>query len=139
MTANARFNSLGSRFDSIVIPYLEQLIDRSKNSEVKILAALVLLQQNSKAGISVLLNAIEGDLEYAALAAQHLATAGIKDAIEPICERLRNSKLEEIDLIVSLLDSLKKLDAQLPQDLLQRFNTNDTPWQIKTICQDTFF
>lgn len=127
-----------NRFGSIIIPYLEQLIDRSKNSEVKILAALILLQQNSKAGIFVLLNALESDLEYAGLAAQHLATAGIKDTIEPICDRLRNTDFEEIDLIVSLLDSLCKLNAELPQDLFKRFNRDDTPWQIKTMCQDSF-
>lgn len=126
-----------NRFGSIITPHLEQLLEKSKNSEVKILAALVLLQQNSKAGISVLLNAIESNREYAGLAAQHLATAGIKDAIESICDRLRNSNLKEIDLIVSLLDSLKKLDTGLPQDLLKRFSADDTPWQIKTMCQDT--
>ena len=127
-----------NRFGSIVTPHLEKLLDKSENSEVKILAALVLLQQNSKAGIPILLNAIGCDREYAGLAAQHLATAGIQDAIKPICDRLRNSKLEEIDLIVSLLDSLKKLDAKLPQDLLQRFSADDVPWQIKTMYQDSF-
>lgn len=98
---------------------------------------MVLLQQNSKVGIPILLNAIKNDREYAGLAAQHLATARIKDAIKPICDRLRNSNLKEIDLIVSLLDSLNKLDAELPQDLLKRFSADDTPWQIKTMCQDT--
>ncbi len=126
-----------NRFGSIITPHLEQLLEKSKNSEVKILAALVLLQQNSKVGIPILLNAIGCDREYAGLSAQHLATAGIKDAIKPTCDRLRNSNLKEIDLIVSLLDSLKKLDTKLPQDLLKRFSADDTPWQIKTMCQDT--
>jgi hypothetical protein len=126
-----------NRFGSIIIPYLEQLLARSNNSEVKILAALVLLQQNSKAGVPILLNAIRSDREYAGLSAQHLATVGIKDAINPICDRLRHSELQEIDLIVSLLDSLSKLDAELPQDLLKRFSADNIPWQIKTICQDT--
>jgi hypothetical protein len=98
---------------------------------------LVLLQQNSKAGVPILLNAIRSDREYAGLSAQHLATVGIKDAINPICDRLRHSELQEIDLIVSLLDSLSKLDAELPQDLLKRFSADNIPWQIKTICQDT--
>ena len=34
---------------------------------------------------------------------------GFKYSLEPICDRLRNSKLEEVDLIVSLLDSLNKV------------------------------
>lgn len=44
-----------------------------------------------------------------------------------MCDRLRNSNLKEIDLIVSLVDSLNKLDAELPQDLLKHFNADDTP------------
>lgn len=83
------------------------------------------------------LSPVRSDREYAGLAAQHLATAGIRDVIKPICDLLRNSNFEEVDLIVSLWDSLNKLDAKLPQDLLQRFSTDETPWQIKTMCQDT--
>ena len=127
-----------NRFGSIIVPYLEQLLDSSNNSEVKTLAALVLLQQNSTAGISVLLNAIESDREYAGLAAEHLATVGITKAIEPICDRLRNSELEEIDLIVSLLDSLNKLDFELPQDLDRKFSSDSVPWQIKTKLKEQY-
>ncbi len=72
------------------------------------------------------------------LAAQHLAKAGIKDAIDPICDRLKNSKLEEIDLIVSLLDALSKLNDKLSKDLLQSFISADSPWQIKTIFKEQF-
>lgn len=125
-------------FGTIIVPYLEQLLNNSNNLEVKILAALVLLQQNSNAGISVLLSAIESDREYAGLAAEHLSTVGIKKAIEPICERLRSSKLEEIDLIVSLLDSLNKLDAQLPQNLYRKFSSDSVPWQIRTKLKEQY-
>ena len=120
------------RFGSIIIPHLEKLLQESGDSEVQILASLVLLQLNSKIGVSILLDAIKNNDEYAILAAQHLAKAGIKDAIEAICDRLRDSNLEEIDLIVSLLDSLNKLDGKLPQDLLKRFSSDEIPWQIKT-------
>ena len=67
-----------------------------------------------------------------------MATVGIKKAIEPICDRLRNSELEEIDLIVSLLDSLTKLDAQLPQDLHRKFSNDSVPWQIKTKLKEQY-
>lgn len=125
-------------FGSIIIPHLEKLLQESGDSEVQILASLVLLQLNSKIGVSFLLDAIKNDDEYAILAAQHLAKAEIKDAIEPICDRLRNSNLEEIDLIVSLLDSLNKLDVKLPQDLLQRFSFDEIPWQIKTKLEEQY-
>ncbi len=129
-----------NRFGSIIVPHLEKLLQESDNSEVNILASLVLLQLNSKVGLSFLLVAIKDDEEYAILAAQHLAKAGINDAIEPICDRLRNSKLEEIDLdlIVSLLDALGKLNNKLPEDLLKSFLSADSPWQIKTIVQEQF-
>ena len=126
-------------FGSIIVPHLEKLLQESNNSEVKILASLVLLQLNSKIGVPFLLVAIKEDDEYAILAAQHLAKAGIKHAIEPIYTRLTSSKLEEIDLIVSLLDSLNKLNGKLPQNLLQRFTSENIPWQIKTKLEEQLF
>lgn len=125
-----------NRFGSIIIPHLEKLLSQSSNSEVKILASLVLFQQNSKIGIPILLNAVRDDDEYAILAARHLAQAGIQDAVKPICDRLGNSSLEEVDLIVSLLDSLEKLNARFPQNLLQRFSSENVPWQIETILKN---
>ena len=125
-----------NRFGSIIVPHVEQLLQSSTNSEVKILASLVLLQFNSKAGVAILLNAIRDDEEYAVLAARHLAQTGIKDAIEPICDRLRSSDPEEIDLVVSLLDSLKKLNAELPQELFQRFSSKSVSWQIKAELEE---
>ncbi len=127
-----------NRFGSIIVPHLEKLLQESNNSEVNILASLVLLQLNSQVGIPILLAAIKDDKEYAILAAQHLAKAEVKDAIEPICDRLRNSKFEEIDLIVSLLDDLSKLSNKLPEDLLQSFLAIDSPWQIKTLVKEQF-
>jgi len=121
-----------SRFGSVIVPHLEKLLKESVHSEVQILTSLVLLQLNSRSGIPFLLNAVKDDEEYAILAAQHLAKIGFEDAIEPICDRLRNSSLEEVDLIVSLLDSLDKLNSKLPPDLLQRFSFDNISWQIKT-------
>lgn len=127
-----------NRFGSIIIPHLEKLLGQSSSSEVKILASLVLLQQNSKIGIPILLNATRDDDEYAILAARHLAQAGIQDAVKPICDRLRSSNLEEVDLIVSLLDSLNKLNSKVPQDLLQHLSSKDTSWQIKTMLEEQY-
>ena len=127
-----------NRFGSIIVPHLEKLLQESSNSEVNILASLVLLQLNSKVGIPFLLAAIKDDDEYAILAAQHLSKVGIKDAIEPICDRLGNSKLEEIDLILGLLDALSEIDGKLPEDLLQSFIAINSPWQIKTIVKEQF-
>ncbi|MEM7594732.1 MAG: HEAT repeat domain-containing protein [Cyanobacteria bacterium P01_A01_bin.83] len=127
-----------NRFGSIIVPDLEQLLESSTNSEVKILASLVLLQLGSKAGVAILLNTIRDDEEYAILAARHLAQAGIKDAIDPICDRLKSASLEEVDLIVSLLDALNKSNGKLPQDLIQSFSSDNVSWQIKTKLEEQY-
>ncbi len=54
-----------NRFGSIIVPHLEKLLQESNNSEVNILASLVLLQLNSQVGIPFLLAAIKNDEEYA--------------------------------------------------------------------------
>ncbi|MEM8721919.1 MAG: hypothetical protein AAGE84_21920 [Cyanobacteria bacterium P01_G01_bin.39] len=126
------------RFGSVIVPHLEMLIQDSHNWEVKILASLVLLQLNSQVGVPILLNAIEDNEEYAILAAQHLAQANVKEAIQLIWNRLRKSKLEQVDLIESLLASLSRLNRKLPQDLWQRFTANEMPWEIKTMCLNNF-
>ena len=51
---------------------------------------------------------------------------------------VRNSKIEEIDLIISLLGALIELDGKLPEDLLQSFLSEHSPWQIKIIVQEKF-
>ena len=126
------------RFGSVIVPHLETLLQDSHNSEVRILASLVLLQLNSKAGVSILLDAIKDDEEYAILAAQHLVQANIKDAIQLIWNRLRKSKSEQVDLIESLLASLSILDCKLPQDLWKRFTDDEMSWEIKTMCLENF-
>ena len=127
-----------SHFGSIIVPHLETLLQDSDNSEIRILASLVLLQLNSRTGISILLNAIKDDEEYAILAAQHLAQAGIKDAVQLIWNRLDNSKSEQVDLIESLLASLSMLNHELPQRLWKRFTANEMPWEIRTMCLNNF-
>ncbi len=52
------------RFGSIIIPHLEQLVNKTEDSETKILAAAVLLRFGSQVGVDVLLNAISRDEQY---------------------------------------------------------------------------
>lgn len=126
------------RLGSVVVPHLEKLFQESDNSETQILAALVLLQFNSRVGIPCLLDAVTQDKEYAGLVAEHLAKLGIKEAIEPILNRLRTCHLKEVDLVVNLLDALAKLGGILPSDLQQRLSAADVPWQIRTMYQNNF-
>jgi HEAT repeat protein len=129
-----RLNRLGS----VVVPHLERLLKESDDSETRILAALVLLQFDSRVGVPCLLDAVNQDEDYAGLVAEHLAKAGIDQAIEPIIKRLRNCKLQEVDLVLSLLDALAKLGGILPYDLQQRLSDVDVPWQISTMYTRNF-
>lgn len=128
-----RLNLLGS----VVTPHLEELLKNSDNSETRILAALVLLQFDSKVGVPYLLDAVIQDEDYAGLAARHLAKAGSKQAIKPIINRLMCCELKEVDLVVSLLEALAQLGGEIPSDLRQRLAASDAPWQIRTMIDDS--
>ena len=121
------------RFGSVVIPPLGDLLEPSDDSEVHILASMVLLQLGSKVGIPWLLDAIVKDDEYACMAAHRLAEAGIADAGSRIVARLRSPELD-LDQIVSLLSALEHLDHEIPKDLQRQFTAPDVPWQVRTIA-----
>ncbi len=123
---------------SVIVPHLEKLLNESDDSETRILAALVLLQFDSRIGVPYLLDAVTQDEDYAGLVAEHLAKAGIEQAIEPIIKRLRNCELKQVDLVVSLLDALAKVGGSLPSGLQQRLSAADVPWQIRTLYQSHF-
>jgi hypothetical protein len=127
-----------SRFGSLAIPHLEQLLQSSDDLEVKILSSLVLLQLNSKSGLPTLLEAIKPDCEYAGLVSKHLAKAKIEKAIQPIVDCLNIRALGEIDLVVNLLEALAELEGDLPTELHQLMGNKDIPWQISTTYEKYF-
>lgn len=126
-----------NRFGSVIVPHLEELLKNSDNSEARILAAIVLLQLDSRVGVPYLVDAITNDEDYAGLAASHLAKVGIKAAIEPMIKRLRNCEIKDVDLVVSLLDALAKLGGEIPSELRQLLMAADVPWQIRTMIEET--
>jgi hypothetical protein len=120
------------RFGSVVMTPLEKLLETSEDSELRILASMVLLQLGSTVGVPWLLNAIVNDDEYACMAAMRLAEAGIVDAGDGIVARLRSCELE-MDGVVGLLFALEKLGHEIPLDLRKRFAAPDVPWHIRTM------
>jgi HEAT repeat protein len=120
---------------SVVVPPLEQLLKESDNSETSILAAVILLKFGSKLGVSCLLDAVAKNEEYSSLAASSLAAAGIKEAIEPMINRLKSCDLKNVDLAIGLLDALENLQSEIPSDLRDRLIAEDTPWQIRTYAK----
>lgn len=85
-----------------------------------------------------LLDAITNDEEYGGLVAEHLAKKGIKEALPPIINRLSTCEIKEVYLIVNLLDALEKLGGEIPLELRQRLAVPNTPWQIRTMIDDTY-
>ncbi len=124
-------------FGSVIVPHLEKLLQESDDLETKILAALVLLQFDSGVGVPCLLDAVAKNEDYGGLVAEHLAKKGIKEALSPIINRLLTCELKEVDLVVNLLDALDKLGGEIPSELRQRLTAPDTPWQIRTMIDDT--
>ena len=119
-----------------IIEPLQSLLIRSKESEVQILAALVLLQLGSEVGIPVLLQALDTDREYVLLIARHLAANKVDESIDKIVFRLRSAQDSEIDLIVGLLSALRTLEAKVPEDLLRRFEQSSMAWQVRTVVEE---
>jgi hypothetical protein len=114
------------------IPHLENILMESNNSELNILAAVVLLNLGSKAGISILLDAVLYDESYHMWAAHCLTRHGIKEAIPLIINRLRKCEIsKENDAIVSLLASLEESDGELPPDLHERFSVPDATTDLR--------
>ena len=123
------------RLGPTIIEPLQSLLIRSNESEVQILASLVLLQLGSEVGVSTLLQALEIDRRYVLLIARHLAANKIHDSIDRIVFRLRGADDSEIDLIVGLLTALGTLEAKVPEDLLERFEQSSMPWQVRRVVE----
>ncbi|MCL1465328.1 hypothetical protein [Argonema galeatum] len=120
------------RLGSVVVTPLENLLKESDNLETSILASVILLRFGSRAGVSCLLDAIAKDEEYLSLAASSLAAAGIKEASDPMINRLRSCDINNIDLAIGLLNALEDLGSEIPSDLRDRLTGEDVPWQIRT-------
>ncbi|MCP4549752.1 MAG: hypothetical protein GY835_25130 [bacterium] len=112
---------------------LEKILAKGGDEEPRILAALVLLQLGSNAGVMVLLEAIRSGSEYAGLAAAWLAKERVAEATQAILDRLEVCSFGDPDQIVSLVSALRKLGESLPPHLVARFREDAAPWQVRTL------
>ncbi len=112
---------------------LEKILAKEGDEEPRILAALVLLQLGSNAGIRVLMRAIRSGSEYSCLAADWLAEKGVADATSAILDRLEVCSFGDLDQIVSLVTALRELGEDLPPHLVARFREDAAPWQVRTL------
>ena len=134
-------------FGSVIVEPLQALLTESPESEVQILAALVLLRLGSKAGLPILIDAIltEPADRYASLVVGRLAANGIREAADSMTTRLRQLSPDAIDLgksfesnpnkdfVVSLLSAMQTLGTTLPPDLQQQFTAQEMPVEITAL------
>ena len=133
-----------SRFGSIALPHVKTLFRESKDSEVKLLCALILLGLESKEGVPYLLDAVLTREDYGFFTPLYLARANVEEVIEPILIRLRSVDFQNLDpndyrsitAIGLLLGSLEELETDIPPDLYEQLSHRDLPWQISKQFQD---
>lgn len=107
----------------VIVPDLEALYISHANSQKKTMLAILLLHLGSCAGLSDVLGAVNRSDPNQFLATNKLASAGVRDAVEPITTLLRIyvSSGDPCHIlspkIASLIEALKKLDAEIPIDI----------------------
>lgn len=124
------------RLGPTVVEPLQSLLLRSSNSEVKVLASLVLLRLGSEIGMDVLMHALSVDRNYPVLIAEHLAARKVCESADRMISRLRTAEPDEIDLIVGFLRALAELRAEIPADLMSRFTQPSMPWQVRRVSEE---
>ena len=126
------FDRLG-RFGSLAIAPLEQLLRESSDRDTRMLSAAALEFLGSRAGESVLLDAVRWGDAYVGLAAMALADDRVLSAIPLIEEALRQAPIDSTTqpIINTLLTSLKKLGTSVPEDIRERLQNAEPAWLRK--------
>jgi hypothetical protein len=107
---------------------LQQFFSKTADPRKRRLAAIALIEMGDIDVAPTLLDAIEHDPGFYALAANKLGNKRIYEAIPSICRRLRTIPVEETLGIVGLLAGLRKLTDVLPDDIGERLRIgNEQP------------
>ncbi len=126
-----RLQGLGT----VALTPLKNFLAVTESLDERALAAWALLKIGSDAGIPALLAAIESSANYHCLAAANLAQCHITEAAERIITRLRNGDLTDALQINSLLESLKDLNVDLPEDLEKNLTSDESPRLVRLMVQ----
>jgi hypothetical protein len=134
------------RFGSLVINDLEDLVTRSRDAEVRILAAINLLNLGSSAGVDVLLKEIESGDQYVCLVAGNLGRNGVAEAAVPMMQRLRivNPKStgtdykynQDKEIAISLILALTELGVEIPEDIRECFSAPHLAIELRKIVNN---
>ncbi len=126
------FERLG-RFGSLAVTPLERLMRESSDRDTRLLAAAALEFLGSRAGEPLLLDAVRWGDSYVGLAAMALADGRVPSVIPLIEEALRQAPIDSTTqpIINSLLTSLNKLGASVPEDIRDRLRHAEPAWLRK--------
>ncbi|GEM_PF-6101261 len=111
--AAERMLALGSR----IRPAVRNLMDRTSDPEIKIVAALMLRKFNDLSGIPILLEALRRRDPYSNLVAQALADSKIQEAGPIILQRIESDNSIDPYSLADYIAALRLLHIEIPQQL----------------------
>lgn len=123
------------RFGHVIIPFLQNVLERTLSAEVQILAALALLAQHVLTGVPALLREIQQRGPYRNMAIVALGNAGVTDVAPTIIEHLRDYSVigssafptTADDEVLTMLEVLRRLRWVLPDDINRKFSAPSAP------------
>ena len=121
------FERLGM-FGSLAAEPLGQLLVRSEDRELRVLTAAALLSLGSRAGVDVLLNAVQADDPLVCLAVRVLASSGITEAVPRIEQAVYQCDLDKTAILECLIVGLHRLTGQLPDGIRKRLQAVEPAW-----------
>ena len=123
----AIFERLG-RFGSLAVDPLEQLLTRTQDSELQVLASAALLALGSRVGVGVLLEAIRADHEYKCVAARMLSDAMVDEAEPVLRQAILERRSDDQSALECLVVALRRLSGSLPEDVRVSLNAVEPAW-----------
>jgi len=122
------FERLG-RFGSSAIRPLEQLLNRSEDAELRILASAALLQLGSTVGVEILLQSIRAEEPLVCLAVRVLSDANISEARPLIESLIEVLDLGQTDTLECLVTGLRHFVDPLPEQIRTRLQDVKPAWR----------
>lgn len=109
---------------------LEELYKHGETGDIRICAALLLLDVGRDIGLPSLLNVLEeGEGELVITVSRNLARAGVKEAVPAMLDRLRRE--QHPWTVVALLNGLLQLKVPWPPEVRARWLEPDAPEEVR--------
>ncbi len=108
------------------------LYNETNDEDLRFDIAIILMETGNLSVKNDLINFIrEGEIDKAIEAAIRLSKFKIKEAIEPIQNRLLSCTNDQLEQISHLIDALDGLGGKVPKELNTRLSELELPWHLK--------